>query len=101
MHGRANLKRKRSFQSLFTDLRPFESFAPAPDIRSCSRSRPDSLVLTSICHLSNHISKEWAGKLNSFEHGKLLGNKKVSAREKTKQPIADSVPMCFCSTNWN
>ena len=27
--------------------------------------------------------------------------KKVSAREKTKQPIADSVPMCFCSTNWN
>ena len=31
-----------------------------------------SLVLTSISHLSNHISKEWAGKLSSFEHGKLL-----------------------------
>ena len=44
----------------------------------------DSLVLTSICHLSNHIFKEWAGKLNSFEHGKLLGNKK-SERERKNQ----------------
>ena len=43
-----------------------------------------SLVLTSISHLSNHISKEWAGKLSSFEHGKLLGNKK-SERERKNQ----------------
>ena len=56
MHGRANLKKKRSFQSLFTDLRPFESFAPAPE----ALPQPShSLVLISISHLSNlRISKE-------------------------------------------
>ena len=56
MHGRANLKRKRSFQSLFTDLRPFESFAPAPE----GLPQPShSLVLISISHPSNlRISKE-------------------------------------------
>ena len=36
-----------------------------------------------------------------FEHGKLLGNKKVSAREKTKHPTADSVSIRFSSTTWN
>ena len=29
----------------------------------------------------------------------IMATKNVSAREKTKQPIADSVPMSFCSTN--
>ena len=36
-----------------------------------------------------------------FENGKLWETKKVSAREKTKQPIAGPVLMSFCSTNWN
>ena len=31
----------------------------------------------------------------------IMATKNVSAREKTKQPIADSVPMSFCSTNRN
>ena len=64
MHGRANLPKKRSFQPLFTDLRPIQSFTPAPE---GSRQPSHSLVFISISYLSYHISKEWDGKLSTFQ----------------------------------
>ena len=62
MRGRANLPKKCSFQPLFTDLRPIQSFTPAPE---GLRQPSHSLVFISISHLSYHISKEWDGKLSS------------------------------------
>ena len=49
MYGRANLSKKRTFQSLFTDLMPIESFTPAPE---GSRQPSHSLVIISISHVT-------------------------------------------------
>ena len=62
MRGRANLPKECSFQPHFTDLRPIQSFTPAPE---GLRQPSHSLVFISISHLSYHISKEWDGKLSS------------------------------------
>ena len=63
MRGRANLPKKCSFQPLFTDLRPIQSFTPAPE---GSRQPSHSLVFISISHLSYHISKGvWCSSFKS------------------------------------
>ena len=82
-------------------LRPFKSFAPAPNIRSRSRSRLTLWCSQVFLIFPTIFPKSEAASCPALSTANFWETKKVSAREKTKHPTADSVSIRFSSTNWN